>query len=125
MRLLLDTHVLLWWLEDNPTLSTEARAAIGDGCTTVYVSAVTAWEISINKALRKLVAPKDLAEALAANRFEELPISITHGDAAGSLPMHHTDPIDRTLVAQALTEDLEQATRDEHIAAYGVSVLHA
>ncbi|HPO16006.1 MAG TPA: type II toxin-antitoxin system VapC family toxin [Candidatus Hydrogenedentes bacterium] len=125
MNLLLDTHALLWWLEDNPSLSREARAAISDGNRAVFVSAVTAWEIVIKKRLGKLDAPDTLEEALAANAFQELPVTIAHALAAGALPAHHTDPFDRMLVAQATLENLTLVTRDENIQKYPVAIIAA
>ncbi len=125
MSLLLDTHALLWWLDDNPTLSREARASIGDPQHNVYVSAASAWEISIKKALGKLEAPGDLDAALSANAFQALPITVPHATAAGQLPNHHSDPVDRMLVAQANLEGLVLITRDESIAKYDVAVLKA
>jgi PIN domain nuclease of toxin-antitoxin system len=124
LRLLLDTHALLWWLSDSPHLSHEARSAIKSS-TAVYVSAATAWEISIKKARGKLEAPDDLEDVLRANRFEPLPITMTHACAAGSLPAHHRDPFDRMLVAQARAESLTLVTRDESLKKYGVRVLTA
>jgi PIN domain nuclease of toxin-antitoxin system len=125
VNLLLDTHALLWWLGDDPSLSAEARELVGDGHQTVYVSAATAWEISIKKALGKLEAPDDLDAALSANAFQELPISIAHATAAGQLPNHHGDPFDRMLVAQAKLENLTLVTRDQNIAKYQIAVIQA
>jgi len=125
MNLLLDTHVLLWWLEDNPVLSDKARAAISDGKRGVFVSAASAWEIAIKKALGKLEAPDDLEAALPANAFQALPISMAHALTAGALPAYHGDPFDRMLVAQAMLENLTLVTRDENIARYNVPVLWA
>lgn len=125
MSLLLDTHALLWWLDDNPTLTSEARESISDAHRTVYVSAVTAWEISLKKALGKLEAPDDLAAALSANAFQELPITIAHANAAGQLPNHHSDPFDRMLVAQAMIENLTLVTRDENIPKYRIATVVA
>ncbi|MDQ6773176.1 MAG: type II toxin-antitoxin system VapC family toxin [Candidatus Dormibacteraeota bacterium] len=123
MRLLLDTHVLLWWLADDPSLDVEARRAIASGDAEVSVSAASAWEIAIKKALGKLQAPDDLAAQLEHHRFLGLPITIAHALAAGRLPPHHADPFDRMLVAQAIAEGLTIVTRDARIAAYGVTVL--
>jgi PIN domain nuclease of toxin-antitoxin system len=125
MTLLLDTHVLLWWLEDHPTLSKEARRLISDPSREVYVSAVTAWEISIKKTLGKLDAPDNLEEVLSLNHFRELPIRIAHALLAGELPALHHDPFDRMLIAQAKLEQLTLLTRDENIAQYDVSILTA
>jgi len=84
VNLLLDTHALLWWLSDDPALKTEARQAISQASNIIYVSAASAWEISIKKALGKLDAPDDLHAALLANRFEPLPITIGHATSAGN-----------------------------------------
>ena len=125
MSLLLDTHTLLWWLNDTPGLSREARESIGDGHRDVYVSAATAWEISIKKRLGKLEAPDDLDAALSENTFQELPITIAHATAAGQLPDHHADPFDRMLVAQAKLENLTLVTRDRNIAKYEIATILA
>ena len=125
MNLLLDTHALLWWLADDAGLSHEARASIGDPQHTVYVSAGTAWEISIKRALGKLDAPSDLGAAVSASGFQELPISIAHALAAGQLPNNHSDPFDRMLVAQAKLENLTLVTRDDRIASYQISTIKA
>jgi len=123
VRFLLDTHVLLWWLSDHKSLTTKAAAAIKDGKNLIFVSAATAWEISIKQALGKLKAPDDMEKALEANRFHHLPISIRHGLAAGDLPRHHADPFDRMLIAQAQTEQLTIITHDVRIEQYGVPIL--
>ena len=124
MRLLLDTHALLWWLADRE-LGADARAAIEDPLNDVFVSAATAWEISIKRSLGKLRAPDDLTAQLAANAFTSLPISVDHALAAGSLPKHHDDPFDRMLIAQATMEELTLVTRDPRFAAYDVRLLAA
>lgn len=125
MRLLLDTHALLWWLTDDPQLGAAARAHIADGANTVFVSAASAWEIEIKRALGKLYAPADLASAIERSDFEPLPISIDHGIAAGRLPPHHSDPFDRILIAQGVTEPLVIVTKDPAFGAYGVALLDA
>ncbi|MFZ1201169.1 MAG: type II toxin-antitoxin system VapC family toxin, partial [Desulfobacterales bacterium] len=101
LKLLLDTHVLLWWLEDSPLLNTKAKETISKGQNQVYVSAATTWEASIKKSLGKLEAPDDLDGIIKDERFLELPISCYHGQLAGHLPPIHRDPFDRMLVAQA------------------------
>lgn len=123
MRLLLDTHVLLWWLADDPNLGEEARAGISDPDSTVYVSAATVWEISIKRALGKLEAPSDLLRQIGLSRFESLSMKASHAHTAGALPRHHDDPFDRMLVAQAMIEDLTLLTRDPRMGLYGVGVL--
>lgn len=125
MNLLLDTHTLLWALADDPTLTGDAREAIVDGRNDVLVSAVSAWEITIKRALGKLRAPDDLPDQLARARFAPLDVTIEHALAVGELPDHHADPFDRMLVAQARTERLTLVTRDAHIARYDVDVLPA
>jgi PIN domain nuclease of toxin-antitoxin system len=114
---------LLWWLADDPALNAAARAAIRPPHTLVFVSAATAWEISIKQALGKLEAPNDLAEALTANRFHALPITVAHALAAGRLPRYHDDPFDRMLVAQAQVEQLTLVTHDPQLQPYGISIL--
>ena len=121
MTLLLDAHAFLWWVFEDRRLSTEAHAAIADN--QCLVSAVTVWEIAIKRATGKLAAPEDLVGALARERFEELPVTAAHGEAAGALPPHHRDPFDRMLVAQAKAERLTVVTVDPAFAAYGVPVV--
>jgi len=126
MKLLLDTHVLIWWLDPTiSTLSEEAYAAISDGKNLVFVSAATAWEITIKKALGKLDAPDNLEEELARHKLQPLPITISHALAVGELPRHHNDPFDRILVAQAKVEALTLITRDENVKMYDVPFIDA
>ncbi len=125
MRLLLDTHVLLWWLSNNPALGTEARTAIADPDASVFVSAATAWEIAIKQAAGRLNAPGDIEYRLESNRFQQLPITIPHAVAAGALPRHHNDPFDRMLVAQAVAEQMTLLTSDGRMALYEVQVFPA
>ncbi len=100
----------------------EAR---GDPRNHVYVSAASAWEISINKALGKLTAPDDIDVIVEERGFEKLPISLFHGDQAEALPDHHKDPFDRMLVAQAQSEGLVLVTSDEKMSRYGVRTMKA
>ncbi len=123
MRLLLDTHVLLWWLGEPQALHAKTLGVIKDGRNIIFVSAASAWEISIKRALGKLRAPDDLEEALDANRFLKLPISVQHALLAGDLPRHHDDPFDRMLIAQAQVERLTFVTHDPQIERYGLRVL--
>ena len=125
MILSLDTHVLLWWLAGNATLSQTTRTEISDGKNLVFVSAAAAWEMVIKSALGKLDIPSDLEAALTANRFQPLPITIPHALAVADLPHHHNDPFDRLLIAQAKVEGLTLVTRDEQIKKYDVSVMEA
>lgn len=125
MRLLLDTHVLLWWLKDDDRLGVHVIAEIERSDNDVVVSSASAWEIAIKRALGKVKAPDDLAEQLVANNFTPLPITVEHAVAAGALPLHHRDPFDRMLVAQAQEEQLTVVTADPRFASYGVDVFDA
>ena len=124
MRLLLDTHALLWWLAGEG-MNSQAQDAVEDPANLVVVSAASAWEISIKKALGKLTAPDDLEQQVQTGGFVPLPISIAHGMSAGQLPHHHEDPFDRMLIAQAFAEGLTIVTRDKRFNDYGVAVLLA
>ena len=124
-RLLLDTHVLLWWLADAPSLGQHTRQILADARHEVHVSAASGWEISIKKALGKLEAPDDLETIIEEEGFQLLPISFFHGEQAGALPPHHADPFDRMLVAQAQAEGLVLVTADTAIPRYGVRTLTA
>ncbi|MGA7416565.1 MAG: type II toxin-antitoxin system VapC family toxin [Acidimicrobiales bacterium] len=123
MRVLLDTHILLWWLADDPALPERASDAIADADTSVVVSAATAWEIAIKKATGRLEAPDDLLDALEDNDFDQLPITAPHALAAGDLPAHHGDPFDRMLIAQAQIERAILVSVDERFSAYDVELL--
>jgi PIN domain nuclease of toxin-antitoxin system len=123
MKLLLDTHILLWWLTQDRKLSQTETAIITDPDNLIFVSAATAWEIAVKKMIGKLEAPDDLPAALAANNFLELPISIAHSQKLYQLPLHHHDPFDRIMVAQAMSEDLTFMTRDTKIALYDIKII--
>lgn len=123
MRLLLDTHVFLWWLTDDPRLDADRRRAIADPDALVHVSAATMWEISIKEALGRIDVGDDFAGEIDRGGFIELPISATHAVAAGRLPHHHGDPFDRMLVAQARQESLTLVSRDAALSAYDVDLL--
>lgn len=125
MRLLLDTHTLLWVLAEPERLDATAREALRDGRNEALVSAASIWEIAIKRAAGKLRAPDDLIAVTAASGFGSLPITASHAHAAGALPLHHRDPFDRMLVAQARVESLTIVTRDQRLVAYGVDVLTA
>lgn len=125
MRLLLDTHALLWALTNDERLKSETRAAIESPEHVVAVSAVSAWEIEIKRATGKLDPPRDLPEQVERGRFVPLPITIEHAVAAGALPPHHRDPFDRMLIAQAQLEGLTIVTRDRRFQPYSVAVLPA
>lgn len=121
-RFLLDTHVFLWWLADAPELGPRCRDLIADPRNEVFVSAATTWEISIKTTLGKLEAPEDMDSIVEDEGFSKLPISLYHGQLAGSLPALHRDPFDRMLVAQAQAEGLILMTADANIAQYNVRV---
>ena len=123
MKILLDTHVLLWWLDDAPELQKLVRSAISDADNVIYISAVTAWEIEIKSALGKLAIPDDWADVVFEEPFRLLSIDWDHALRVRSLPLLHRDPFDRLLVAQALVENLTLATRDATLAEYGVPIL--
>jgi PIN domain nuclease of toxin-antitoxin system len=124
MSLLLDTHVVLWWLTDDPGLPEEIKDRL-DHEPDVRVSAATIWEIAIKQALGKISAPADLPDRVRGSGFRELPIDFTHAIAAGRLPPIHRDPFDRMLVAQARCEDLTLVTRDQYCQQYDVTILQA
>ena len=117
MRLLLDTHTLLWWLSDDPALPSLARKNIGSRVHTIYVSAATAWEIATKYRIGKLPQGAELASRfdsiLASESFESLPISTALGVRAGLLPGPHRDPFDRMLIAQAHSENLTLVSNDK------------
>ena len=124
-RLLLDTHVLLWALEDSRALSVDARQSIADTRNEVFVSAVSIWEMAIKRSLGKLRAPDNLADTVQEAGFAALPITLAHAEQAEMLPPHHRDPFDRMLVAQALAEGLVLVTDDALIPKYGVRTMPA
>lgn len=121
--LLLDTHALLWSVDDEQLLSPGAHEVVSAGVVPAYVSAASIWEIAIKRASGKLVVPEDLLEKVAAARFIELGVTFEHALLAGALPLHHRDPFDRMIVAQAQSEGLTVVSADPRIAAYDVPVL--
>jgi PIN domain nuclease of toxin-antitoxin system len=127
VRLLLDTHAFLWWLAGDNALSAAARKAIGDENNTIYVSAASAWEIATKYRIGKLPGVAsivgNLGGTIADQGFADLPISLQHGQVAGTLPGTHRDPFDRILVAQALLEKLTLVSNEQPFDAYGVSRL--
>ncbi|MBN1652596.1 MAG: type II toxin-antitoxin system VapC family toxin [Deltaproteobacteria bacterium] len=125
MNLLLDTRALLWWLDDHPTLSTEAKTAIADTDNLVLISAAVIWEIKIKQSLGKLKIPRNFRKVLSEQPFEALSITAEHAYAVGELPALHRDPFDRMLVAQAKVEGLTIVTRDDHFRKYKVPIINA
>ena len=125
MRLLLDTHVFLWWQTEDIRLVAAVRDQIR-GANEVHVSAATAWEITIKQTLGKLEGVRGAATigaAVAEQGFLELPVSVAHAERVLTLPLHHRDPFDRLLVAQSMCEDLALVTHDRPLAAYGVPIV--
>lgn len=125
LNLLLDTHVLIWVFSSDARLSKRARASIAAGSNQVFVSAATAWEITIKRALGKLEAPDDYVDGLRLYRFTALDVTTQHALAVRELPPHHDDPFDRMLIAQARVEGLTLVTRDRRMSAYDVRLLVA
>lgn len=124
MRILLDTHMLLWWVADDPRLPHSTRAAISSVNADVYVSAISLAEISIKQSRGKLVVGGDLPGAIEESDFRSLPFSAEHGYRLAALPWHHRDPFDRMLIAQALSESLVFATVDRACLRYEVPTLN-
>jgi len=122
VQLLLDTHVLIWWLADDRKLSKTARSLIAIPDNDVLVSSASLWEISIKEALGRLeIELDDLEEAIARNGFRSLPISFRHALTAGRLPAVHRDPFDRILIAQASVEELRVVSHDRVFERYALS----
>lgn len=122
MRLLLDTHVLIWW-DNGQRLSTAAKKAIRDA-DEVLVSAASAWEIAIKTSLGKISTTRSIALATAESGFVELAVTMAHTEHLLTLPALHRDPFDRILVAQALVERCVLVTRDDVLHQYGVAVIN-
>jgi PIN domain nuclease of toxin-antitoxin system len=124
VSLLLDTHVFLWWIGEPARLSDDARAAIADPQTLVYVSAASAWEISIKRALGRVdLRDEEFSYGIRESGFAELNVTVEHSLVAGALPPHHRGPFDRMLVAQATVEGLRLVTHDRVITAYDTEPL--
>ena len=125
VRLLLDTHVLLWSLAEPQKLATRARNALEDVRNDVFVSAVTAWEVSVKRTKGRMTAPDNLAEVIEECGFIHLPLNFHHAGQAAGLPPLHRDPFDRLLIAQAQIEGLILVTRDARIPLYGIRTMAA
>ena len=124
MRVLLDTHALLWWALNDPRLSKKALATLGSFDTEVFVSAASAWEVATKFRIGKLPGADLMAQDFSARierlGFRELPITVAHGQRAGLLPGSHRDPFDRMLIAQAQAEDLPMVSNEEIFDEYRV-----
>jgi PIN domain nuclease of toxin-antitoxin system len=127
MRLILDTHALLWWLDGNRRLSAKVRALVADEANEILVSAASAWEICTKARLGKLpgalAVAADVSKCVSDQGFSTLPISLLHAQRAGSLPGPHRDPFDRVLIAQSQIEVMPIATLDVIFESYGVSCI--
>ena len=127
MRLLLDSHAFLWWLDGDPKLTAQARAAIAAAPTKVAVSAATAWEITTKARIGKLPdaleVAADVAGCIAREGFQPLAVTVEHGQRAGALPGPLQDPFDRMLIAQAMLESLHLVSIERAFDAYGVARL--
>ena len=125
MRLLLDTHALLWWLDGDKRLPSRVRRVIADETTMVFVSAVSAWEISTKYRLGRLPGAGDVASdvagSIASQGFSPLEITVRHAQRAGSLAGPHQDPFDRMLIAQSLMEDLPIVSNEAVFESYGAA----
>jgi len=127
LRALLDTHVFLWWMAQDPRLSEVAVEAVSDGNNELLFSAASGWEMAIKAGLGKLRMPGDLGAYLSAQLSENavgvLPVSLRHATGVARLPGHHRDPFDRLLISQALAEDLPIVTADPLITEYPVETV--
>ena len=124
MTLLLDTHVFLWWRLDSPRLKKPARNAIATA-EIVWVSAASGWEVAIKQQLGRLHLTESFTATVAASDIRELAVTFRHTDHLSSLPMHHADPFDRMLVAQATAERATLVTHDRRLQPYDVTILWA
>lgn len=123
-QFLLDTHVFLWWRGEPSRLPSEARTRISNAAV-VFVSVASAWEAAIKASLGRLELPESLEAGVLDTGFEKLLISFSHAERIAALPLHHRDPFDRMLVAQAQAEGLTLVTHDRLMAPYDVEILWA
>ncbi|MGH9322155.1 MAG: type II toxin-antitoxin system VapC family toxin [Vicinamibacteria bacterium] len=127
MKVLLDTHAFLWWVTDDPRLSSRARELIQEGGSPVFFSAASAWEMAIKARIGKLSLPQPaqafVREQLHRNGFTSLAVEVGHALQVGELPAHHRDPFDRLLVAQSQMEKLPLLSSDPLISQYEVDVI--
>jgi PIN domain nuclease of toxin-antitoxin system len=123
MRLLVDTHALLWALGEPSTLAPAARDAIADPSNLVAVSSASLWECAIKASIGKLDLPQDFFDSIPNAGYEVMPIRIPHLNLYCNLPMHHRDPFDRMLVAQVRVEALTLVSRDREMAKYDIDIL--
>jgi PIN domain nuclease of toxin-antitoxin system len=123
VRLLLDTHIVIWWNSRSDLIAGPLRRAIADPSNDIFASAASVWEIGIKRAIGKLDFTHPIVPALVAHHFQLLPITGEHAEHAAELPRHHADPFDRVLVAQAALEGMVLGTHDVKIRPYAVPTL--
>jgi PIN domain nuclease of toxin-antitoxin system len=124
MKILLDTHALLWWLADDKQLGRRARELVEDPGNDVLISMVSLWEIAVKSRIGKLQADiKEIADAVGQEGFTMLDIAVTHLETLAGLPTHHRDPFDQLLIAQAITEDATFVSEDRNAARYAARVM--
>lgn len=123
MNLLLDTHILLWWLDNNEKLPEKYLKVISNSNNICFISSATIWEISIKSALGKLEIPDNFTDILQDEGFSELPVSWKHAAMVRQLPFHHKDPFDRLIIAQTIVEDFTLLTVDKIIPQYCIKIL--
>lgn len=127
MKLLLDTHVFLWWVSDAPELSETVRAAISDPANACYLSLASCWEMAIKSSIGKLKLKKPVerfvSEQMQQNGFLLLNIELRHVAKVEALPFHHRDPFDRLLITQAKNERMTLVTADSALSTYGIRCL--
>ena len=123
MKLLLDTHAALWWLNGDERVAETTAAYLTDATNQVLLSAAVVWEVAIKRSLGKLEAPDDLAATLIGAGASALAISLEHAAAVGELPLHHRDPFDRLLVAQAMLERAAVVSADPALQPYDITVV--
>ena len=125
MKLLLDTHTMIWTFSAPHLLSALARDAISAEENNVFISVISPWEIAIKRSKKRLRAPDDLEDAVEDHRFQLLPVLLRHTKAIGSMENHHGDPFDRMLIAQAQVEGLTLVTSDRQMQRYPIAVMSA
>jgi PIN domain nuclease of toxin-antitoxin system len=123
VKILIDTHIFLWWDQELHKLFPTLRAGIADEANQIFVSVASIWEIAIKRAIGKLRFDRPIVAAVLALGFEILPVAGAHAEHAGSLPLHHNDPFDRLIIAQAQLEGMVLGTQDRLMRPYGVAVL--
>lgn len=126
MRILIDTHILIWHLNDDPLLSLNRSKIITEHSNSVYVSVASLWEITIKQSLGRLKTKRtieDISKTVSGSTVSLVPIEINHLTALSALPHHHKDPFDRLIIAQAIAEGWSIMSVDEHFEDYGVTVI--